>query len=216
MSTQDPSTENRRPLTSRNTRWAHAISQRLASTHITPNQISATSMVVAALAGLAFWLSASVAGALHVALLLSAIVCVQLRLLCNLFDGMLAIESGKQTENGAYWNEFPDRIADVLILVGVGLGAGEPALGWAAASFALMTAYVRELGLANGQAANFAGPMAKQHRMAVVSLGTLVAIVESLLPAGGWPLSLSALTLSLWLVAVGAALTALRRLLHLL
>ena len=46
---------SRRPLASRDTGWARAVTRRLAATAITPNQISAAGMAFAALAGLAFW-----------------------------------------------------------------------------------------------------------------------------------------------------------------
>ena len=56
-----------------------------------------------------------------------AAVCVQLRLLCNLLDGMVAIEGGKQSPTGMLYNEFPDRVADSLFLVALGYAAG---CGW--------------------------------------------------------------------------------------
>lgn len=197
---------DRRPLASRDTGWARTVTGWLVRTSISPNQISIASMVVAALAGLCFWMAGSVDGWARGALLIAAALFCQLRLLCNLFDGLVAVEGGKQAADGAFWNEFPDRVADVLILVGVGLGAGEPALGWAAAAFAVSTAYVRELGRASGFPADFSGPMAKQHRMAVITAAALVAPFEPL-----WSIEGATLTAALWVVAIGAGLTALRR-----
>ncbi len=203
---------NRRPLASRQTLWANDITVWLAKTGITPNQISMGSICFAALAGLFFAASGSSDGFLRVALLVSAALCCQLRLLCNLFDGMVAVEAGKQTNDGVAWNEFPDRIADLLILAGCGIGAGVPALGWAAASFAILTAYVRELGVANQMPADFAGPMAKQHRMAVLTIACVIALFEPL----ALGLEINVLEMALWIVAVGAAVTSIRRILHLL
>jgi phosphatidylglycerophosphate synthase len=200
-------TDNRRPLASRDTGWARWLSRRFAATAITPNQISMASMAAAALAGAAFWASGAVDGMPRAALLVAAAVFCQLRLLCNLLDGMVAIEAGRRQPDGAFWNEFPDRVADILILVGAGLGAGEPALGWAAAALAVSTAYVRELGRACGLAADFSGPMAKPHRMALVTLAALASIPAS----GFWDLGPETLTAALWIVAVGSSLTALRR-----
>jgi phosphatidylglycerophosphate synthase len=40
--------------------------------------------------------------------------CIQLRLLCNLLDCMVAIEGGKSAPTGALFNEMPDRFADPL------------------------------------------------------------------------------------------------------
>jgi phosphatidylglycerophosphate synthase len=197
---------NRRPLKSRGTKWAGALTQRLAATSVTPNQISMTSIAAGALAGLAFWASADAGGWFRAILLVAAALFMQLRLLCNLLDGMVAIEAGKSAPDGAFWNEFPDRIADILILVGAGLAAGQPALGWAAAAMAVLTAYVREHGRACGAPADFSGPMAKQQRMAALTFGALFAAIEPL-----WNAEPFLLTVVIWIVAVGSAVTALRR-----
>ena len=199
-------TENRRPLASRQTGWAAALTRWLAATRITPNQISMASMGAALMAGVAFWAAGGVTGFPRAALLLLGAVGCQLRLLCNLLDGMVAIEAGRGTPDGPFWNEMPDRVSDILILVGIGFGLALPALGWAAAVFAVLTAYVRELGVNSGVGADFSGPMAKPHRMALVTGAALVSVAE---PLWGW--HGETLHAALWVVAVGAALTALRR-----
>lgn len=198
--------DDRRPLASRDTGWARAIARRLSASGITPNQISMASMAMAACAGAAFWLAGTAAPGPRIALLLVAALFCQLRLLCNLFDGMVAIEGGKQAADGPFWNEFPDRVADILILTGVGYGIGMPALGWAAAALAVLTAYTRELGRNCGLPADFAGPMAKQHRMATITAAALVSLLEPL-----WRGHNEVLVIALWLIAAGAAVTALRR-----
>lgn len=201
--TNDP---NRRPLSSRDTGWAHATARVLTRTGISPNQISMASMAMAALAGIAFWRAGLAEAAPRVILLVVAVLFCQLRLLCNLFDGMVAIEGGKRSADGAFWNEFPDRIADLMILVGVGFGIGEAALGWAAASFAILTAYTRELGRGCGLPADFSGPMAKQHRMATISAAALLSLFEPL-----WSGHNQVLIAALWIIAIGAGVTSLRR-----
>ncbi len=198
--------DNRRPLASRNSGWARAIARGLSSASITPNQISMASMVMAGLAGACFWLGGAAHPGPRAALLLAAALFCQLRLLCNLFDGMVAIEGGKQAADGPFWNEFPDRVADILILAGVGYGAGGPALGWAAAALSILTAYTRELGRACGLPADFSGPMAKQHRMATITAAALLSLLEPL-----WQGHNQVLTAALWLITAGTALTALRR-----
>lgn len=197
-------TANRRPLASRQSAWAGRITRRLAATRITPNQISMAGMVAALAAGLCLWAAGSVQ--MRWPFLLAGALLVQLRLLCNLFDGMVAIEAGRASPDGGFWNEFPDRISDMLIVIGVALGVGAPALGWAAVSFAFLTAYLRELGVNCGAGADFSGPMAKQHRMALITVAAIASLAEPLWQGQG-----QILTLALWLVAVGAALTALRR-----
>ena len=202
-----PDLKNRRPLSSRDTKWAARITRALAARGATPNDISQASMGAAAVAGLAFWALAATSGGVWTALLLIVgALCCQLRLLCNLFDGMVAVEAGRAAPDGPLWNEFPDRISDILIFVGIGLGVGLPALGLAAAVMAVLTAYTRELGAGIGLAPDFCGPMAKQHRMAVVTLAAILALFETaIVPMG------TSLTVALWLVVLGAGATALRR-----
>ncbi|WP_208348524.1 CDP-alcohol phosphatidyltransferase family protein [Pseudaestuariivita rosea] len=190
---------SRRPIASRQSAWAKKLAVKLADAQISPNQISQASIAFAALAGVAFALSGLASGfGLRAFLLILAMLCCGLRLICNLLDGMVADESGQPEPDGALWNEVPDRVSDTLILVGAGLGAGVPVLGWAAAVFAVMTAYVREFGRAEGFAQDFSGPFAKPHRMIALCVGALVAIF--------W--SNTALLIALLIVALGTLGTA--------
>jgi phosphatidylglycerophosphate synthase len=135
---------------------------------------------------------------------------IQLRLLCNLLDGMLAVEAGLKSPTGEIFNELPDRLADVLILVGAGYAVREPTvgptLGWAAALAAVFTAYVRVFGGSLGLTQHFIGPMAKQHRMFVLTLATLLAGLEAMLdmPSRAIPAGLA-------IIVVGSVATAIRR-----
>ena len=196
---------DRRPIASRDTRLAARIAKGLATRGISPNHISQASMVFAAIAGLAFWLSGSSSGVLYTLCLVVAALGCQFRLLCNLFDGMVAVEGGQGAADGPFWNEAPDRVADALILVGMGLGTGNPALGWAAATLAVGTAYIRELGSAQGLGADFRGPMAKPQRMATA---TAVALLAIILPSIS---GLSVLLIGLWIIVIGPAVTIVRR-----
>jgi phosphatidylglycerophosphate synthase len=198
---------DRRPIATRNAGWAQSAARRLARSRITPNHISIASMGFAALAGGAFWSAGTTTGWPAALLFLIAAAGCQLRLICNLLDGMVAMEGGKREASGPFWNEFPDRVADILILGGAGLGAGHPALGFAAASLAVFTAYVRELGRANGAPSDFSGPMAKPQRMATM---TAAAIISAAAITGWWTAA-TILTFALWIVTIGAALTTLRR-----
>ncbi len=195
-------TGDRRPLASRDTRWAQATARRLAALSVTPNQISQASILAGALAGAAFWLGGQSDGMARLLLLLGAALFCQLRLLCNLFDGMVAVEGGKASADGPFWNEFPDRIADIAIMVGIGYGIAMPGLG----CFSVLTAYVRELGRANEAPSDFSGPMAKPHRMAVATVAALLSAGEFL-----WNGHNEVLTLALAIIAIGAAATTLRR-----
>lgn len=201
----------RRPLASRNTIWAARLSGRLARAGASPNGISIFGMGLALVAGAAFWAAggiggAETAGAGRVLLLLLGAAATQGRLLCNLLDGMVAIEAGRKAPDGQFWNEFPDRISDALILVGLALGAGLPALGWAVAAAAFLTAYLRELGVNCGLPADFSGPMAKPHRMAAVTAAALLSVPA---PLAGWRNEV--IEAALWIILAGTIITALRR-----
>ena len=166
---------DRRPLASRSTRWAQVLAARLAQSAVAPNQISVLSIVWAAAGGA---LIAYGGGGFA---WIGAALCIQLRLLCNLLDGMVAIEGGKSSAIGALYNELPDRISDSLLLIPVGYAAGWDWLGWAAALAAALTAYIRMLGGALGQRQDFGGVMAKQRRMAALTIGLIVQTIEALL-----------------------------------
>lgn len=172
-----PSETDRRPLKVRGARWPRQIAKFLAGLGITPNQISVVSVAFAA------------AGAVSLLVggwfLLAAAACIQGRLLCNLFDGMVAVEHNKATPLGVVYNEFPDRVADSLLLIAAGYSVAMPTLGWLAALAAALTAYVRVFGASCGLGHDFRGPMAKQHRMAVL---TIICVSTPLLPFGKQPL----------------------------
>ncbi len=203
--------KDRRPLASRNTKWAQSIARFLARRSVTPNRISQASMVMAAFAGLAFWWAGHGENTERTIMLALAALFCQLRLLCNLFDGMVAVEGGKGAADGPFWNEFPDRVADLLIFAGVGAGIEMPELGWAAAALAILTAYVRELGRANGLPADFSGPMAKQHRMATITAAAVLTLFEPL-----WSGRDEILVVALMIIVLGAAITVVRRSWHII
>jgi phosphatidylglycerophosphate synthase len=109
---------NRRPLRSRQTRWASLLARLLLQTPLTPNALS--------LAGIGFAMAGAACLALapqHHWLWLGAAAFIQLRLLANLMDGLVAVEGGRKAPTGALFNEFPDRIEDSLLLVAAGYGA---------------------------------------------------------------------------------------------
>lgn len=151
----------------------------MARSNVTPNQISVASVFFGLLAGVALVLSGrSSSIAIDLPCFYIVIVGIQGRLLCNLIDGMVAVEGGKKTPTGDLYNEFPDRLADSFILIGAGYAADPvygPALGWSAALVAMLTAYTRVLGRSVGAGVYFIGPMAKQHRMALLTLTCVVA-----------------------------------------
>jgi len=191
-----PSDANRRPIAARDTGWARALAAALARTAVTPNQISLASVAVAALGSAALIWQPGDASFVLCAL------CIQLRLLCNLLDGMVAVEGGKGSPLGRIYNEFPDRVTDTLFVVALGYAAGLPWLGWCGALAAVGTAYVRVFGGACGLTQDFRGPVAKQQRMAIATLALLLAIGEA-----HWNGTRYALQIASALIAAGSFAT---------
>jgi phosphatidylglycerophosphate synthase len=178
--------ENRRPIKARETGWARRFAATLAKAQVQPNLISATSVAFAVLGGAMLAFSGILPDWARPVALIVAAASVQGRLVCNLLDGMVAVEHGQGSPAGPIWNELPDRIADLLFFVGAGYAAYGlgwnigPALGWLAGTLAVLTAYVRELGRGMGFPADFSGPMAKQQRMAALTILCLIAALEPL------------------------------------
>ena len=163
---------NRRPIAARSSMWAQKAALFLAKTSISPNQISVASIFFAAI-GAAILVKYPIPVGL-----LGCAVAIQARLICNLLDGMVAIEGGKQSPLGPLFNEIPDRIADSVLIVALGYATGLPSLGWLGALAAVLTAYVRVFGGALGLPQDFRGPMAKPHRMAVMTGGCILGAIE--------------------------------------
>lgn len=181
--TQDPAL--RRPIASRRSAWARALAAFFVSRRVPPNAISVASVVFALGTGVAFVLAGLTTGGGRIAWLVAAALLVPARLVANLLDGMVAVEGGLGGKSGEIYNELPDRLSDTFALVGAGYGAtlagvtwGDDA-GWAAALAAVLTAYVRTLGVAAGAPADFRGPMAKQQRMVTLAAAALAAAIET-------------------------------------
>jgi phosphatidylglycerophosphate synthase len=203
----------RRPLKTRQAAWANRLAQLLVQWRLSPNSISIASIFFAAGAGAALYFSARVAGGERIMLLLLAVAGIQGRLLCNLLDGMVAIEGGRQTKSGEIFNDLPDRIADALIFICAGYAA-QPhpfsiELGYVAAILAVFSAYVRMLGGASGLKQSFIGPMAKQHRMATLTVACVFSIVEARIFVSATPGAI--LWIALIIINLGCLVTIWRR-----
>ncbi|MFO1208779.1 MAG: CDP-alcohol phosphatidyltransferase family protein [Amaricoccus sp.] len=213
-SVADDPAANRRPLASRRLGMVRRLAEALARARVAPNAISLAGIGFALVAGLAL-LQAGPRGPLRLAAApwpaawLVAAAFVQLRLLANLLDGLVALEGGLGSPTGALYNEVPDRVEDTAILAGFGVAAGWPILGLWAALAAIGCAYVRQVGGGLGQPQCFLGPMAKQHRMAAVTAGCLLGFGAAVAGSGlGLP------GIVLWIVLLGSLATIARRLRH--
>ncbi len=191
---------NRRPIAARGSAWARRCAAALARSAVTPNQISVVSVLFAGAGAVLLVCWPTATG------LIACAACIQLRLVCNLLDGMVALEGGKASSVGKIYNEFPDRVADSLLIVAAGHACGEPWLGWLGALLAALTAYIRVFGGSLGFAQDFRGPFAKQQRMAVLTAACVAGAAETFWHAERWALLAASV-----LIAAGSLLTCITR-----
>jgi len=206
-------TPERRPIASREKKISKRLAHWLAVRGVSPNAISVAGMVAGIAAGLA--LAATATGRFPQLAFLAAAALMQLRLLANMLDGMVAVETQTASPLGELYNEVPDRVSDTAAFVGAGYAAGgSPTLGFVAACLALFIAYLRAEGKVAGGPQEFCGPMAKPQRVFAL---TLLALYCGLAPARwqptltfapGWEL----MAWGLCLIIAGEIWTAIRRL----
>jgi phosphatidylglycerophosphate synthase len=203
---------DRRPIATRNRKWAQAATAWLASRKISPNAISIAAVCACIVTGVALGLTSV---AYHRIFWLVAALGAQLRLTANMLDGMVALASSRASKTGELYNEVPDRVSDAAIFIGAGFAwGGNVALGYIATILAIFTAYIRAAGKIAGAPNEFCGPMAKQHRMLVITIGCLYSAVVP----RSWQvfhvdnLELGVMTLSLTVIIAGCLITIVRRL----
>jgi phosphatidylglycerophosphate synthase len=209
---EPPSTAiDRRPIATRNRKWAQSSTAWLASRNVSPNAISIAGMCACIVAGIALGMTSIVDSRI---LWLIAALGAQLRLTANMLDGMVAIASSRTSKTGELYNEVPDRISDAAVFVGAGFAwGGNVTLGYIVTILAIFTAYVRAAGKIAGAPNEFCGPMAKQHRMLVI---TLVCVYAAITPRS-WQIvtfddsQIGLMTLGLGVIAVGCVITVVRR-----
>ena len=199
----------RRPIKSRDTKWAERATTVLVKSGVSPNTISLFGMFAAIAAGLSFgFTSAASDFAARSLWLLGGLLC-QIRLLCNLFDGMVAVDRQTASAQGELYNEVPDRVSDAAVMIGLGYSAsGNIAAGYVAGMVSIFVAYIRATGKSIGAPNDFCGPMAKPQRMA---LATALAVYMAFSPAS-WRITGGEATLVLVIIIVGGLATAWRRL----
>ncbi len=205
-----PPTSDRRPIAARRLAFIQNLAAALARRQVQPNLISIIGLVASLIAAALLVLTSQPSHPTRIYFLLAAGL-IQLRLLCNVIDGLVAVEGNMKSPTGELYNEIPDRLSDIATLIGFGYAADSfPTLGYIAAIAAVFVAYIRTVGKGCGLPADFRGPMAKQQRMFLV---TVCSIYMAAAPRGWQPLyesrGLPALTLVV--IIVGCVITSLHR-----
>ena len=181
---------------------------------VSPNAISTCSIAFAMVAAGALLGTLSCDAAFERGLWLVAAGGIQLRLVANLLDGMVAVESGQASPLGELFNEIPDRISDITVLVALGFVSGSHVhLGYSAALLSVFVAYVRAMGGLAGAGQVISGLMGKPHRMFIV---TVLCLFQGFAPAS-WqvallPHDIAAPGFALGVICLGCLVTAFGRL----
>ena len=153
---------------------------------IHPDVFSYASILAAGAAGILFWQSVR-----HPKFLILGAALAFLRLWLNMFDGMVAVASGKASKKGEIINDIPDRVSDVVIFIGMAHSSWCHRLpGYWVAIAALLVAYVGLFGQAVGVQREFSGLMSKPWRIVVLSIGAIATSIQVHRSApywiGGW------------------------------
>ena len=202
---------DRRPIATRDRKWAQDATAWLASRNVSPDAISIAGMCACIIGGIALGLTSFVD---YRILWIIGALGAQLRLTANMLDGMVAIASSRTSKTGELYNEVPDRISDAAVFIGAGYAwGGNVTLGYIATILAIFTAYVRAAGKIAGAPNEFCGPMAKQHRMLVI---TLVCVYVAITPRSWQIITLNnsqigLMTLGLIVIVLGCVITVVRR-----
>ena len=204
----------RRPMFTRDWNISKQLTRWLVAGKVSPNAISLIGMAGGIIAGLA--LAATTLPGLAPVMFLAAVAGIIVRGMGNLLDGMVAVASGKASPLGELFNEVPDRVSDIAILIGAGCATGSNAtLGLLAALVAVLVAYVRAEGKVVGASQHYCGPMAKPERMLVIFL---IALYCGLTPAHWQPAmqighqQFGLMSIGFAIIVAGGMITAVRRL----
>ncbi|OGO51040.1 MAG: hypothetical protein A2Z32_06275 [Chloroflexi bacterium RBG_16_69_14] len=133
----------------------------------------------------------------------------------DMFDGTLARATGKVSPLGAFMDSVFDRWGEAIVYVGIAWGgvlaASDPVAILAAAAMgaAFMVSYTRAksegLGFTAGTGMAAVGVMPREIRLVILSLGLIVA---------GATANLTILAGALAIIAIGATITVIQRILH--
>jgi phosphatidylglycerophosphate synthase len=158
---------SRRPIAMAFRRTAEGATQLCVRCRVHPDAVSHLSILAALAAAICFWKS----GQSPWLLIVAPLFCY-LRLWFNMLDGMVALAASKASPRGEILNDLPDRVSDIVIFAGVAhSGLMNPFIGYWAAIFAVLTAYVGLFGQAVGVQREFGGMMSKPWRMVALHLG---------------------------------------------
>lgn len=133
----------------------------------------------------------------------------------DMFDGTLARATGQVSKLGAFMDSVFDRWGEAIVYLGIIAGAAwagdqtTTIIAAAAMGAAFMVSYARSksegLGFTSGTGMAAVGVMPREIRLVILSIGLVLA---------GTGIGLVALTVALAVIAIGATITVIQRILH--
>jgi CDP-diacylglycerol---glycerol-3-phosphate 3-phosphatidyltransferase len=144
----------------------------------------------------------------------------------DLFDGALARATGQATRLGAFLDSTFDRAGEGIVFLGMVAGlawsnlAGGAIVAAAAMLASFLVSYTRakseSLGFTPGTGMAAIGLMPREVRIVVLSLGLMLGglLGTAPLPDGQVPGGISAVLIALGIIAIGATVTTIQRILH--
>ncbi len=169
---------------------------------LTPNFLTALSLLCALAAGIAFWKAEMLWGVLF--MFLTAFT--------DMLDGSTARAGHLETVFGGILDHVSDRYGEFLILAGIVMsGTVHPGWGLTALFGMLIASYTRATAESMGKIENCAvGIMGRLEKFVLIMAGSLI---EHYLPVGTWPRG-GWLEFALIIVAVASLITAIQRLVY--
>jgi len=175
---------------------------------VTSEMIALVGMVCGILAGASFFLT-SVVDVPFRFWILAAAFCL-LRIVTIRLAAALQHSGQRTAFEEHFFSEVPERVSDAVTLIGFGFAFGSNHwLGLGAALAAIVSAYMRALGMRRGAARKSAssGPMTRTHRLVLLFLTAL--LIVSPLPSEHF--STPVPIIALWVIIVGCLATILIR-----
>jgi phosphatidylglycerophosphate synthase len=129
-----------------------------------------------------------------------------LRIATTRIDAILDFQTVRQTEEEVFFIELPERVSDAVTLIGFGFAMGSsPWLGLATALAAIFSAYTRSLAVMRGAKPKEAasGPMTRIHRLILVSISSVLMLIEPIRERFNTPVP----QIALWVILFGCLLT---------
>ncbi len=132
----------------------------------------------------------------------------------DMFDGTLARATGRVSRLGAFMDSVFDRAGEAIVYIAIVVGASVaehtrvPVLAAAAMGGAFMVSYVRAksegLGFTSGSGMAAVGLMPREVRLVILTIGLILTDAPNI----------KALEYALGIIAVGAAITVIQRIVH--